>query len=105
MEKDKELELDMVESPYLDEDEVEESSGLYEHYRIEAGGGQEQVRIDKFLFCHLGGTSRNRIQKAADAGFIMANDKPVKRSYKVKPGDVVKLMQVLFFLEVLLVFA
>lgn len=86
------MEMEMVDSPYLDEDEGEESSGLYEHYKIEAGNGQELVRVDKFLFCHLGGTSRNRIQKAADAGFIMANDRPVKRSYKVKPGDVIKVM-------------
>ena len=91
-EMEKDMDMEMVDSPYLDEDEGEESSGLYEHYRIEAGNGQEQVRVDKFLFCHLGGTSRNRIQKAADAGFIMANDRPVKRSYKVKPGDVITLV-------------
>ena len=31
--------------------------------------------------------SRNRIQKAAEDGFVMANGKPVKSSYKVKPLD------------------
>ena len=36
--------------------------------------------------------SRNRIQKAADAGLIMANGKPVKSSYKVKPCDVLTVM-------------
>ena len=37
-------------------------------------------------------SSRNRIQTAADAGYIHVNDKPVKSNYKVRPGDVVTLM-------------
>ena len=37
-------------------------------------------------------SSRNRIQKAADAGFVHVNDRPVKSNYKVRPGDVVMLM-------------
>ena len=82
--------------PYLDTeaDEVddEEEAQLYEHYRVVADKGQKLVRVDKFLIEHLSGTSRNRVQKAADAGFIMVDDRPVKRSYKVKPGDVVKVM-------------
>lgn len=74
-----------------DEDE-DESSQLYEHYRVIADKGQKLLRVDKFLINQLAGVTRNRIQKSADAGFIMANDKPVKRSYKVKPGDVIKVM-------------
>lgn len=74
------------------EDEDEESGQLYEHFKIVADKGQKFERVDKFLIDHLKDTSRNRIQKAADAGFIMCNDKPVKRSYKVKPGDVIKIM-------------
>lgn len=80
---------------YIDNDEEEEDEGgpsLYEHYRVEADKNQKFLRVDKFLIVHLSGISRNRIQKAADAGFIMANDKPVKRSYKVKPLDVIKVM-------------
>lgn len=79
---------------YADSDEEAEDEGpsLYEHYRVEADKNQKFLRVDKFLIVHLSGISRNRIQKAADAGFIMANDKPVKRSYKVKPGDVIKVM-------------
>lgn len=75
-----------------DDDDDEESSLLYEHYRVIADKGQKLMRVDKFMLSHLAGVSRNRIQKSADAGFIMANDKPVKRSYKVKPGDVIKVM-------------
>ncbi len=74
------------------EDDDEESGQLYEHFKIVADKKQKFERVDKFLIDHLQHTSRNRIQKAADAGFIMVNDKPVKRSYKVKPDDVIKIM-------------
>ena len=48
--------------------------------------------IDKYLFERIVNASRNRIQAAADAGFVMANGKPVKSSYKVKPLDVLTVM-------------
>ena len=70
----------------------DEQAQLYEHHRVEADKGQTPMRVDKFLIEHLSGISRNRVQRAADAGFIMANERPVKRSYKVKPGDVIKVM-------------
>lgn len=70
----------------------EEDIQLYEHFRLEADKGQEPMRVDKFLFVHLQHSSRNRIQKAADAGFVHVNDRPVKSNYKVRPGDVVTLM-------------
>ena len=65
---------------------------LYEHRRVVADSGQNPVRVDKFLMDHLRDTSRNRIPKAAEAGYIMANGKPVKSNYKVKAGDVITLM-------------
>ena len=64
---------------------------LYEHRRVVADSGQNPVRVDKFLMDHLRDTSRNRIQKAAEAGYIMANGKPVKSNYKVKAGDVITI--------------
>lgn len=74
-------------------DEIdEESQQLYEHFRLLVDKGQDSVRIDKYLFEKMQHSSRNRIQKAADAGFIHVNDKPVKRNYKVRPGDVITLM-------------
>ena len=48
--------------------------------------------VDKYLFDRLTNASRNRIQKSAEAGFVMANNKPVKSSYKVKPMDVITIM-------------
>ena len=84
------------------EDEIEESLDdlvptpdsveLYEHFRVVADKGQSLLRVDKFLFDHLEHSSRNRIQNAADAGMVMANGKPVKSNYKVKPLDVITVM-------------
>lgn len=76
----------------LEEADLSEQAQLYEHFRIAADQGQMPLRVDKFLFEHLQHSSRNRIQKAAEAGFIHVNDHPVKSNYKVRPGDVVTLM-------------
>ena len=71
---------------------VDNPAELYEHFRVVVDKGQSQVRVDKYLFERLVNSSRNRIQKAADPGLIMANGKPVKSSYKVKPCDVLTVM-------------
>ena len=78
--------------PDIDDIELEEGGQLYEHFRVVADKGQVPLRVDKFLFDHLQHSSRNRIQKAADAGFVHVNDRPVKSNYKVRPMDVVTLM-------------
>ncbi len=66
-------------------EELEE--GLYEHYRLTVDAGQTALRIDKFLSNRIENASRSRIQAAADAGNILANNQPVKPNYKVKPND------------------
>lgn len=76
-------------------DEIEplnDNGELYEHFRVVVDKGQSMVRVDKYLFERIINASRNRIQKAADGGFVMANGKPVKSSYKVKPCDVITVM-------------
>ncbi|MCR8918952.1 RluA family pseudouridine synthase [Bacteroides sp. ET225] len=76
-------------------DDIEPIQGepeLYEHFRTVVDKGQAPVRIDKYLFERIVNASRNRIQMAADNGFVMANGKPVKSSYKVKPLDVLTVM-------------
>ncbi len=84
---------DMPDDDALDDVEpVGDSPQLYEHFRVVVDRGQEMVRVDKYLFDRLPGVSRNRIQKAADAGFVMVGGRPVKSSYKVKPQDVVTLV-------------
>ena len=77
-------------------DELEPSAAgdgaqLYEHFRVVVDKGQDMVRVDKYLFDRIQNASRNRIQKAADAGFVQANGCPVKCSYRVKPLDVITL--------------
>ena len=86
----------------FDIEEVVEEDALFEHLRLVADAGQTPLRVDKFLLEHTQHSSRNRIQQAAEAGFIhvrTAEDcelgresHAVKCSYKVRPGDVVTLM-------------
>lgn len=82
--------------PMIEEDEWAtsdaEESELYEHFRIVVDKGQSLLRIDKFLINRLENTSRNRIQNAAAAGTILVNEKAVKPSYKVKPGDIISIV-------------
>ena len=75
-----------------DVEPVGDEAQLYEHFRVVVDKGQEMMRVDKYLFDRITNASRNRIQKAAEAGFVMANGKPVKSSYKVKPLDVITVM-------------
>lgn len=71
----------------------EESSGeMFEHFRLLVDRGQTPVRIDKYLATHMEGTSRNRIQLAIKNEYMRVNDKVVKASFKVGPGDVITLM-------------
>lgn len=70
----------------------EETSALYEHYRVVVDKGQALLRIDKYLTDRLLNTTRNRIQLAADAGSILVNGSPVKSNYRVKPLDVITIV-------------
>ena len=82
---------DLLDEDFLEEEESA-SAEEHEHWRIVADKGQNVTRVDKFLMDHMPDTSRNRIQKAAEAGCIRANGNPVKSNYKVKPGDVITLV-------------
>ncbi|GAP73418.1 RluA family pseudouridine synthase [Candidatus Symbiothrix dinenymphae] len=73
-----------------EQDEQEEE--LYEHFRFTADKGQALLRVDKFLVDRLTGASRHRIQQAAEAGYILANDKSVQSNYRVKPLDVLTIV-------------
>ena len=65
---------------------------LFEHYRFTADKGQTLLRIDKFLVDRITGVSRNRIQMAAEAGYVRVNGDSVKANYKVKPNDVITIV-------------
>jgi 23S rRNA pseudouridine1911/1915/1917 synthase len=73
------------------EDEADEQE-FYEHFRFTADKGQTPLRIDKFLFDRMSGTSRNRIQSAATAGSILVNDSHVKSNYRVRPNDIISII-------------
>ena len=78
---------------YDAEDDMEQDSNeLYEHFRFTVDKGQTPIRIDKYLTERIVSASRNRIQQAADAGYVMVNDKAVKSNYKVKPCDSIVIM-------------
>lgn len=87
--------IDLLEDDLLEEDDPETTAlphEEHEHWRIVTDKGQSPIRIDKFLMDHLGDTSRNRIQKAAEAGCIRVDGHPVKSNYKVKPMQVITLV-------------
>lgn len=87
------MEIDFELTDNLDElCDIGDGQQLYEHWKLQVDQGQTPLRIDKFLAEHMQHSSRNRIQTAADAGFIHVNGKPVKSNYKVRAGDVITLM-------------
>lgn len=74
------------EDPGLEED------SLFEHYRFEASSGQQPLRVDKFLMNFIENATRSKIQQAARNGNIWVNEVQVKSNYRVKSGDVVRVM-------------
>jgi 23S rRNA pseudouridine1911/1915/1917 synthase len=73
-------------------EELDDESGLFEHYRVIVDPGQKPVRIDKFLSNRITNASRSRLQAAADAGNILVNNTPAKSNYKVKPNDDIQIV-------------
>ncbi|MEO1448186.1 MAG: RluA family pseudouridine synthase [Bacteroidota bacterium] len=72
--------------------EERDEDGLFDHYTLVATQGQKPLRVDKFLSNLLPFTTRSKIKNASQTGSIVVNGQPVKVSYKVKPGDEVKIV-------------
>ncbi|UZD21861.1 RluA family pseudouridine synthase [Algoriphagus halophytocola] len=72
----------------FEEEEVE----LYEHYKLTVDKGQTLVRIDRFLTEKIANATRSKIQYAIESGYVQVNGQTVKVSYKIKPGDELKIM-------------
>ncbi len=68
-----------------------ESDELFEHHRIAVDPGQQMLRIDKFLMDRLTNVSRSKIQGAIREGFVKVNEQDVKASYKIRPGDIIRI--------------
>ncbi len=77
---------------YLLESEEPEDEGMYDHFRLTVDPGQSLIRIDVFLANRLDNASRNRIQAAAEQGNILVNGAPVRSSYRIKPGDDIRIV-------------
>lgn len=65
---------------------------MFEHFQFTADPGQNPMRVDQFLTVRIENASRNKIQDAAKAGFILVNGESVKPNYKVKPSDDIRVM-------------
>ncbi|MGA9238819.1 RluA family pseudouridine synthase [Robiginitalea sp.] len=74
------------------EDDDPGEAELFEHYSFEAASGQEPLRIDKYLMNLIRNATRNKIQQAARDGNIRVNDQVVKQNYRVKSGDIVRVL-------------
>lgn len=76
----------------LDENSSADSSEeLYERLNLKVDKGQEPLRIDKFLTQRIEHASRNKIQKALEAGMVLVNNKPVAPNYRIRPLDEIVL--------------
>ena len=75
----------------MKEEEIKEQGDLFEHFRFVVDKGQAQTRIDKFINNRIENVSRTKVQKTAEAGNILVNNKPVKSNYNIKPGDVISV--------------
>ena len=88
MSKDPELEMNAGEASAVnEEDSTEFSEILYERMNLVVSGGQELIRLDKFLAARIENISRNKVQQAIDAGMVLVNNKTSSANYKVRPGD------------------
>ena len=73
-------------------DVFEGQDELFVRFECVVDKGQSPVRVDKYLAEHIPGTSRSRIQAAADSEQILVNGKIVSSSYKVKPGETIQVL-------------
>ena len=81
-----------IQYDYSEPDFTEDGRDYWEHYHYVVEPGQVLLRIDKYLVERIKGTSRNRVQNAAEAQCIRVNGRPVKSNYRVHPGDVISVV-------------
>lgn len=59
--------------------------------KIEIPQGKRKERIDTFLAAAIENATRSKAQKFIDDGLVLVNNKTVKASYQVTPGDVIDI--------------
>lgn len=62
------------------------------HYNFIVNKNQEPLRIDKFILNNISNTTRNKIQKIFNTEKVFVNNFLVKKNYRVKPLDFVRVM-------------
>ena len=85
---------DDIDNDELDDVEpVGDEAQLYEHFRVVVDKGQAMVRSGQVsVRPHCRTLRVTAFRRLPMHGFVMANGKPVKSSYKVKPLDVITVM-------------
>lgn len=74
-----------------EKDEGSQEDELFLRYTFVADVGQEPYRLDRFLVNRIEKASRNKVQEAIERKQVEVNGKPVKASYKIRPGDVINV--------------
>jgi 23S rRNA pseudouridine1911/1915/1917 synthase len=89
--KDKSTEEEMIvslpASLTTEEDIAEISEVLYERVNLLVSGGQEPMRLDKFVTARIENISRNKVQQAIESGRVLVNNKMTSANYRIRPGD------------------
>ncbi len=58
-------------------------------FRFDISGGKKKERLDTFLTSKIENATRTRIKKLVEAGYVLVNNKVVKASHLIQPGDIV----------------
>lgn len=65
--------------------------GPIDHQIIRVAPLQTKIRLDKFLAHQMAGLTRTRLQQLIRDGEITVNDRPVKASHLVMPGEIIRI--------------
>ena len=60
----------------------EDTEELFEKLSIVCAGGQEPLRIDKFLMNRIEGATRNKVQQAIEAERVWVKEQAKQSNYK-----------------------
>ncbi|MDZ7716825.1 MAG: RluA family pseudouridine synthase [Balneolaceae bacterium] len=67
----------------------DEQPEVTKHQLIVPEGHNAGTRLDKYVASFLQNTSRTKVQKGIEEGYVLVNDKEEKASYSMQPGDVI----------------
>ena len=84
---EQELTLSDTASIMNEDESAEFSEVFYERMNLVVSGGQELMRLDKFLTARIENISRNKVQQAIEGGRVLVNNKTASANYKIRPGD------------------